>query len=213
MPRCLPQPASPASFSVRQAKAFTGRENGSTWSQSLSAAQSFWPRSLLFVRIRVSNSVPESLQEAPSPLAIFSFSRGCRRRAWFLGSRPPNGDETKLDPLGQIVAARPVFNDLSVGDAVNVNLLGLERLAGRLKTDELSRVSATRDDSDDHFVACIDLILNVVVKITKCIPQPSNRDLQTFWPRRCPWAGLVVDEIRMKDLVHDGEISACEDLV
>src|SRR5206468_1695588 len=128
-------------------------------------------------------------------------------------SRPANRNEAKLDPLGQIVAARPVFNDLSVGDAVDVNLLGLERLAGRLKTDELSRVSATRDDSDDHLVACNDLILNVVVKITECIPQPSNGDLQTIWPRRCPRAGLVVDEIRMKDLVHDGEISSCEDLV
>src|SRR5206468_11099700 len=124
---------------------------------SLGAAQSFWPRSLLFVRIRVSNPFPESLQAARSPLAVFSFSRGYRRLAWFLGSRPPNGDETKLDPLGQIVAARLVFNDLSIGDAVDVNLLGLERLAGRPKTDELSRVSATRDDSDDHFVACNDL--------------------------------------------------------
>src|SRR5947208_1039977 len=118
-----------------------------------------------------------------------------------------------MDPLGQIVAARPVFNDLSVGDSVDVNLLGLERLAGRLEADELSRVSATRDHTDDHFVVGNDLILNVVVEIAERIPQPSNRDFQARWPRRCPGASLMVDEIRMKDLVHDGEISSCEDLV
>src|SRR5437763_8954197 len=45
----------------------------------------------------------------------------------------------------------PLFNDLSVGDTGNVDLLGLERLAGRLETDELSCVSPTRNHADDDF--------------------------------------------------------------
>ena len=106
-----------------------------------------------------------------------------------------------------------MFNDLSVGDTVNVDLLGLERLTGRLETDELSGVSATRNHADDDFVARNDLILNGVVKIAECIPQLSNRHFQPLWPRRCPWASLMVDEIRMKDLVYDSEVAACEDLV
>src|SRR3989454_11023700 len=150
---------------------------------------------------------------APTLIRRASCRRGRSRLAWCADSLPSYRDEAKLDSLAQIVTARPVFNNFSVADTVNVDLLGLERLAGRLKTNELSGVSATRDDTNDDFVACNDLILNVVVKIAECIPQPPNRHLQALRSRWCPRAGLMIDEIRMKDLVYDSKVPACEDFI
>src|SRR5438270_818331 len=97
MRRCSPQLASLASFSVRQAKDFTGRENGSTWNQSLSAAQSFWPRSLSFVRITGSSlsaaiepSLSTPLAQAVSVVDHAPTSQFAGRRPYTHPTKPPD---------------------------------------------------------------------------------------------------------------------------
>lgn len=106
-----------------------------------------------------------------------------------------------------------MLDGLATLESPDVDLLRGELLATRGFAEEFAYVLAVHDDTGHDLVAVGDLVLDLKVHRSPELTQPPDGLDQALRPLRVRGWRLVVDEVRMNQLVRRLEVALLEELL
>jgi hypothetical protein len=123
------------------------------------------------------------------------------------------GYQPELECLAEVVADRPVLDDLAIRQPPDVDLLGGVVLAGRRPAEELAHVPAVHDQPGDELVALADLILDLRPHRPPEPTQPADGFLEAGRALGVARGRFVVDKVGVDQVVGRFQVALLEKLL